>query len=207
MKTPGKKSNTDRASAPDNGRVAIWTYGKFDPPCAADDKLFEAMIAVRNAVATEWYGAIDLMVFPSRVENKDSVLTADLRQHYVKKAFADYGRTIDAEQAKDPFKTLDYLVTDLGYKHLVAVFPADTAKKLKDLVKYTNDATMFRIEPVDLSAVPGNLSVGALLDAADRNETSAFVAASPAGLRHMRDFMTIVRNGLLRVQASTKKAT
>lgn len=178
-----------------NNRVAVFTFSKFDPPCAQDEDLVKAMVTTKEMIKRETPKDVDLFVFPSRSLRNNMPLA--LRRHYLNLAFAEFGaRVVDAEKAIDPFKSLDYLVTDLGYKHVVAVFWDETAAKLKDLAKYTADAEIFHIASVDATTVDGSRSVGALLSAASTSDLDKFRKASPASLTRERDYYAAVRNML-----------
>lgn len=169
-------------------KTAIFTFGKFDPPCAQDEDLIRALRATKETSKTD----ADMFVFPSRSVKNNMALA--LRRHYLNLAFASYGvRVMDTEKAIDPFKAMDFLITGLGYKNVVAVFWSETANKLQDLKKYTADAESFQMVPVSSETIDGERSVGALLSAATTSDIARFHKACPSALIVEHDYFAAVQ--------------
>lgn len=174
-----------------NTKTAIFTFGKFDPPCAQDEDLVKAMVTAKGLAE----GEADVFLFPSR--STKNLMPFELRRHYLNLAFAQYGvRIMNVEKAIDPFKSMDHLIVELGYKRVVAVFFEETAAKLKDLEKYTADAESFEMTKVGTIAIPGDRSVGALMNAATTREHAKFKKACPVALAKEPDYYDAVQKML-----------
>lgn len=111
------------------GKTAVMTYGRFNPPTVGHAKLVDHVLKQKG----------DHHIFVSHSQDsKKNPLTADEKVHYLKKMYPKHQEAIHAATKESP--TIFHAAADMhkkGYKHLHVVVGSDRVQEFHDkLHKY-----------------------------------------------------------------------
>lgn len=189
-----------------NRRVAIFSFGRFNPPTAGHEKLVKKVVELAKN-----YSATPYIFLSHTQDSKKNPLTHSQKVNYLKLGVPAISKYIVAtSEIKTVFDALKY-IENLGYSDVIMIAGADRVPEFKNTIsKYINhpdpsksfNLNSFEVVSAgerdpDSEGVTG-LSASKMRDFAIKNDYAAFKQGVPSGLsdKFARAMFADVRKGM-----------
>ena len=128
----GLQSRFRADKADDKGKTAVFTFGRFNPPTEAHQKLLKSLLVTGKEVHADL-----IAVFPSHTQNKKTdPLTFEQKAYYLRLIAPEQIQVLP--QGKTLFTVLKYL-TEQGYTKAIQVAGSDRIPEFEKLVNMYNN--------------------------------------------------------------------
>ena len=128
----GLQSRFHVNKAGNKGKTVVFTYGRFNPPTEAHQKLLKSLLVTGKEVHADL-----IAIFPSHTQNKSTdPLTYEQKAHYLRIIAPEQIQVLP--QGKTLFAVLKYL-TEQGYTKAIQVAGSDRIPEFEKLVNMYNN--------------------------------------------------------------------
>ena len=169
----------------------VFTYGKFNPPTAASEKLIEEVAKIANGVTYRIYAS-------HAEDTKNNPLKLEEKLKWMRKISPKHARNIMNDDVNGPLE-IAFALYEQGFTAVTMVAPAERVAEYQALFdSYNGKKFAFKdgVKVISCTETASPLLESSMRAAVVANDLETFSRGLPEGFQDLEDLFNAVRSGM-----------